>query len=602
MKKFTLFGIVLCAVMLTSCKEQREGDVTKIPEETTSLTLTVSLTEEAPPPEPEPQAIELALYDPFANTVKIDDTVKKELLDSAEYIERARQLLCADWKIYDSEDYTDLEKVLEIPENSDFEYKPFINADIARNEEELSEYLRGYFTENYLSDEDMYKYLFTGETSLFGYQPYKTIDGQLCVRSGYDGVMTKIDTDELWVTSYNENYINFVMTAHDVAYPPSHAFIGFEKSEQYGWRLDSLEFKGYDESFIRIYKTAAEKYDTLNKILSGEVPENAAEFTDNGIRYVQTDLDMSVAEMKEFFENTFRPMAVTIDNRRSKLLEPYTEKYIDSVYLEREGVLYRAADAPRWYIPEDEFDPYNGYISASMGNGGRGDYIIREKFYDEATNIHFTDKIAISCDYSWSETENGDIEYKYYGIYIASELPIREKRGESFNKIIKSVIEKKKTELDLSDKPFGVTDIYSGTMFDYNNDGHDDYIFGYSLYAQFQLVIIDSQNGDILFDERIMTYLIPDTKMEIYRNDNSEYAIKISLRNEKPAVSHTDETIHIITASGEHIFEALYDYETGAFLKAYNNDYDEYTEEKYLQKQEELLEGYAYYADIDWTL
>lgn len=600
MKKFTLFGIILSAAMLSSCNEYRDGDVTSVPEETTSLTLTVSLTETVPPPEPAPQAIELAVYNPFANTIKIDNNIKKELLDFSADIETARQLLQADWRIYDSDEYTDTENIVEGLDN-DFQYKPFINADIADDEEKLFNYMRKFFTPSFISDEELQSALF--EDYYSNPPRYKTIDGQLCIRSGYDGVMTKIDTDELWVTSYNENYINFVMTAHDVGYPPSHAFIGFEKSEQYGWRLDSLEFKGYDETFVRIYTTGlTEKYDTLNKILSGEVPENAAEFTDNGVRYVQTDLDMSVAEMKEFFENTFRPMAVTIDNRRSKLLEPYTEKYIDSVYLEREGVLYRAADAPRWYIPEDEFDPYNGYISASMGNGGRGDYIIREKFYDEATNIHFTDKIAISCDYSWSETENGDIEYKYYGIYIASELPIREKRGESFNEIIKSVIEKKKTELDLSDKPFGVTDIYSGTMFDYNNDGHDDYIFGYSLYAQFQLVIIDSQNGDILFDERIMTYLIPDTKMEIYRNDNSEYAIKISLRNEKPAVSHTDETIHIITASGEHIFEALYDYETGAFLKAYNNDYDEYTEEKYLQKQEELLEGYAYYADIDWTL
>lgn len=600
MKKLLVLCTFLAALMLTSCKEQREGDVTGVPEETTSLTLTVSLTEAAPPPEPEPQTIKLAVYNPFADAVKIDNNVKKELLDSVAEIEAARQLLSADWKIYESKEYTDLDNTVE-KFDADFQYKPFINKDIAENEEELVNYLRKFFTPNFMSDEELKSFLF--EDGYYDRPRYKTVDGQLCVRSGYDGVMTEIDTDELWAVSYSEDCAEFIMYAHGVAYPPEHAFIVLKRSEEYGWRLDSLDFKGYDESFIRIYKTAAEKYGTLNKILDGgEVPENAAEFTDNGVRYVQTDLDMSIAEMKEFFENTFRPMTVTIDGYRTKLLVPYTEKYIDSVYLEREGVLYRAADAPHWYIPEDEFDPYNGYISASMGNGGRGDYIIREKFYDEATNIHFTDKIAISCDYSWSETENGDIEYKYYGIYIASELPIREKRGESFNEIVKPVIEKKKTELDLSDKPFGVADIYSGTMFDYNNDGHDDYIFGYSLYAQFQLVIIDSQNGDILFDDRIMTHLRSSTKLEIYGNDNSEYAIKISFRNENPAVSHTDEIIHIITASGERIFEALYDYETGAFLKAYNNDYDEYTEEKYLQKQEELLEGYTHCADIDWTI
>ena len=164
------------------------------------------------------------------------------------------------------------------------------------------------------------------------------------------------------------------------------------------------------------------------------------------------------------------------------------------------------------------------------------------------------------------------------------------------------IIENKKTELDISDDPLGVTDIYSGTMFDYNNDGHDDYVIAYGLYAQFQLVIIDSQNGNILFDERIMTHLVSSTELEIYRNSNFEYAFKITLRNEKPVVSNIDETIQIITASEECIFEAVYDYETGDFYKgyAYYNSDNEYTQEEYIQKQEELLNGYKHYANTYW--
>lgn len=146
-----------------------------------------------------------------------------------------------------------------------------------------------------------------------------------------------------------------------------------------------------------------------------------------------------------------------------------------------------------------------------------------------------------------------------------------------------------------------MTDIYSGTMFDYNNDGHDDYIFGYSLYAQFQLVIIDSQNGNILFDDRIMTYLTPNTeiaKMEIYRNGNSEYAFKISQRLGNAIATAITETIHIIKGRESFILEAVYDYDTQEFSHAYNK----YTKEEYFQKQEELLKEYDHYADIDWTL
>nr|MDE5742060.1 hypothetical protein [Oscillospiraceae bacterium] len=261
MKKFAIFGTAIALLMLTSCKEQREGDVTKVPEKTTSLTLTVSLTETVPTPEPVPQDIELAVYNPFANAVKVDNTVKNELLGFAEKLETARQLLQADWRIHDSEEHTDKENVVEVIE--DFQYKPFINKDIAQNEDELTKYMRNFFTENYLSDEDIREQLFSDKNTLFGFPPYKTVDGQLCIRCGYDGVMTNISTDDIWVMSYNGNYAEVVMYAYSAADPPPHAFIGFERSDEYGWRLDSLEFKEYNETFVRIYKTAAKKYYTF---------------------------------------------------------------------------------------------------------------------------------------------------------------------------------------------------------------------------------------------------------------------------------------------------------------------------------------------------
>lgn len=166
-----------------------------------------------------------------------------------------------------------------------------------------------------------------------------------------------------------------------------------------------------------------------------------------------------------------------------------------------------------------------------------------------------------------------------------------------FESNIKSAIEKKKTELDLSDAPFGVTNIYSGTMFDYNGDGYKDYITAYGLYAQFELVIIDSQSADILFEERIMMNVSGSTNTEIYLNGNSEYAFKISERIAKPIASDIVETIQIITASEECVLEAVYDLETEDFIHAYN----EYTQDEYIHKQQDLLNGYEHFADIEWT-
>lgn len=84
--------------------------------------------------------------------------------------------------------------------------------------------------------------------------------------------------------------------------------------------------------------------------------------------------------------------------------------------------------------------------------------------------------------------------------------------------------------------------------------------------------------------------------MEILGN-NSQYAFKITQREDNSATPNICETIHIIKDGKSSIFEAVYDSETGDFSHAYNK----YTREEYFSKQEELLEGYEHYANIDWT-
>ena len=166
------------------------------------------------------------------------------------------------------------------------------------------------------------------------------------------------------------------------------------------------------------------------------------------------------------------------------------------------------------------------------------------------------------------------------------------------DKDIAAAIEKKKAELDSTDEPFGVTDIYFGTRFDYNNDGYDDRVILYSLYAQFEFVIINSQNADILFGERIIAPLFSQTKIEVYRCSDSEYAFKITDRIEKSQISCINETVQIISPLGKGVFDAVYDCDNNEFHHAYIGSYTEYDYERYIQKQNELLGGCEYCMDI----
>lgn len=170
------------------------------------------------------------------------------------------------------------------------------------------------------------------------------------------------------------------------------------------------------------------------------------------------------------------------------------------------------------------------------------------------------------------------------------------------NENINTVIEKEKKELDLSDAPFGVTDIYICTMFDYNNDSHDDFVLLYSLYSQFELVIIDSQNSNILLEDRVMMPISPQTEIKIYHNSDSGYLFRITYQEFRPQVPIMVETIQFITGFEENILEAVYDSDTNSFNHGYFNYSAKYNYDEYTKKQEELLNGYDYYMDLEFEI
>lgn len=162
---------------------------------------------------------------------------------------------------------------------------------------------------------------------------------------------------------------------------------------------------------------------------------------------------------------------------------------------------------------------------------------------------------------------------------------------------IGEVIEKKKSELDESDAPYGVSEIYTGTMFDYNNDGINDYTILYSMYMQFVFSVVDGENAELLLEERIIIpFDLNNLTTEIYVNNNNEYVIKNIGRTVPTASSALIETIQFTAPSDTLILEAVYDKHTTEFVHAY----DKFTYEEYLKKQYDFLDGYKLYLAIEW--
>lgn len=422
MKKLSLLCTALAALMLTSCVKNNEELISAVPTETTSLTLTVSLTEPEPPPEPVPQLIEFAVYDPFADVVKVENSVRKELAEAVEKLSDARGFLYADPTCFYEKSkyytyiYFDDKEILE--ENKDAEYEYFsLNIDIAQTEEELVQYMRSCFTENFISDEELQNTLFEA-TNAYVPAEYKTIDGTLCMRHQYLGVAPYMQFDKFSVLEYDGTSARIAAYGESVAYPSYMIFMEIVKSEEYGWRLDSMEIKECWQNEAEVlYNGVTLRTETINKILyGGNAPENPKTIEIDGETYTQTDLDMTLPEMLGFFEEMFHG-------------KYNAKKYITEVYAERDGVLYRKNSAPRWYLPEMQLDPCYGIEgSGPYGDSGESELVCEQEFYDSITDESFTRKIRVifSSEYLGYNEEERRQEFEYEYIHITSELPIKE--------------------------------------------------------------------------------------------------------------------------------------------------------------------------------
>ena len=420
-KKIT--AAVLSVLLLTACRvEEREGQITGTTSETTvttPLTLTEIVTEEIPfiPEEEKQEIIELAVFNPFEDSVNGDENMSSEIEESLRIISDSRALFFARTFLYHlstTDDYINKENILEVNETEEYSYKEILFAD---NEEELFDYFRAVFTENYMSDEDIRAELFDEQTYGYADLPtanYKTIDGVLCMRHKYLGVSPVIAYDDYVITYCDENRAEVIADAEGVSDDPEMFFLSLEWSEEYGWRLDNLEYKPcYMDEATLMYNAVTLRRDTLNAILGGGTqPENPRTAVIDGAEYTETEVGISLVEMQEFFEKTFYRNVMKCDeyNNRSisdiPLLDEYMRKYINEVYAEIDGVLYRRNDAPKWYLPELKIDVM--------------------KYFDEQTYIDNGEEIAgEALIWEMSQWNHETNEQEYTELKIASELPIK---------------------------------------------------------------------------------------------------------------------------------------------------------------------------------
>lgn len=419
MKK-KMICIVLTALLLTACNDRNtDGNVS----ETTSLTLTESITEDTELLEQsEPlQTIEFAIFDPFGGRAeKYKDDIRKEMMEASEKVCDAMVFLDADvYGFYEKSKYysgcTDTENPLEEDPMGDYRFCP-LNTDIAADEDGLYNLLRGCFTENYISDSDLYSRLFENEEP---YVPkYKTIDGTLCMIETYMGMSPIWHFDETTTLFYDGTTAEIAVYApYD---PAKMAFINMERSEEYGWRLDSFEEKDYCPQEANIlYNALVMKTDTLNRILyGGNTPENAKTIEIDGVPYTETDLDMTVEEMTDFFAGMFEEDEEGREYNRMA--------YIDAVFAERDGVLYRRNDKPRRYMPELKLSAFTQIPSAG-GIDGEWTFSCTQEFYDSVKDESFSKHISMLCGIDTSSyNEAAHVYERYYYLHIDSQLPIRE--------------------------------------------------------------------------------------------------------------------------------------------------------------------------------
>ncbi|MBR4097413.1 MAG: hypothetical protein IKK42_08950, partial [Oscillospiraceae bacterium] len=219
--------------------------------------------------------------------------------------------------------------------------------------------------------------------------------------------------DDYYITYCDENRAEVITEAQGVSDDPERFFLTLVKSDEYGWRLDNMEYKDcYIREATLMYNAVTLKREKFNAILGGGTqPENPRTTVVDGVGYTETDTGMSLVEMQKFFEESFYEEVIKYESIWNgtapgiMLRDEYMRKYINEVYAEIDGVLYRRNGVPKWYLPELKIDVM--------------------KYYNEQSFIDNGEEIPAEVSIMWNTEWNNGVE-EYTEVKIASELPITE--------------------------------------------------------------------------------------------------------------------------------------------------------------------------------
>lgn len=392
----------LSVLLLSSCGAEARGDYREVYRGTESIT--ESLTE----PEPEPQEFyfeeetDMAIFLPILKREKRDTVLEDRLRPYVKKIICADALLrYAEMNNYHGDEIFDFGDAEEhkFVSNSLRTYTK-IREEFGRNKEQLLNFFSTVYTDDYINSicKDT-----AFEEGLFG-----IYEGETLFEEREDGVYRQVVMGEKGMIGYD--YTDFDVRSFDgktaeIGFPYRHGYgCGYEifylrHDEGRGWRLDSKGKNYWVRTHaprpMEVYTDGSSiRTETARLDMGAGIVPNIgfvfAHFNETSEEYIEYGGE-KYYRVKNYFsiENMWKIFTEGIDEYKwewdaeaedfvrtdEPLLQPCLDKYINEVFIESEGVLYRRENAP---VYEIDYPDYNGgnAVSAEIMTPALGDSYI----------------------------------------------------------------------------------------------------------------------------------------------------------------------------------------------------------------------------------